>query len=466
MRKILLFTFSFFSLAAVYGQNELTFPHLENVLQSSYINPAHVPEHKVSIGLPMISSLHFSSTNTGFAYKDIAESRPGGVQYISWDRLLNKLSKENYLYNAAFADLFSIRVKVRHFYWSFNITEKSTTRLSYPRDLMTLAIKGNEPFIGGEVSLKNMGIDITHQREYGLGVVKQYKKLIVGIRGKYIQGLSNVFFKPKNLGLVTDGDFYQMSVTTDASINSSGIPEDNAKIDGTFIKNYVTNTKNWGAGLDLGLTYKVSRRIIVSAAANNIGFINWKSGVRNYNIQGGSEFKGADLGKDLLGHVGDTNDFGEQEGKKYLDSLKNAFNYTETHNNYKTFLIPQFYFTAKYILGHRTQAIASVYLEKYIVLRPAFTLGLYHEIGRAVNAIVTYSIQYGRFDNIGLGIVIKPPVLPIQIYFAGDNLFNTYTIINNSYAAPLYAKNMNLRLGINLVFGAVKSHDKQAYPEK
>jgi hypothetical protein len=462
---------SFFFLACIvfsrtYGQSELTFQHMENVLQSSYINPAHVPEQKVSIGLPLISSLHFSATNTGFSFNDLVDHGPGRNPYMNFDRMLNKLKKENYLYSAASADLFSIRVKVRHFYWSFNITEKLTARLSYPKDLITLVAKGNEPFIGGEVNLKDMGLDITHQREYGLGVVKQWSKIIVGVRVKYIQGLANVDFKPKDLGLVTDANYYGLRATTDASLNTAGIPDNVNKIDGSFARNYLTNMRNKGAGIDLGITYKLSRKIVLSAAINNVGLINWRSDANNYNIKGGSEFQGADLGKELLGHVNDTTDFGSKEGNKYLDSLKNSFNYSKTHHSYNTFLIPQIYLTAKYLLGPRTQAIGSVFLEKYIALRPAFTVGLYQELGRTINAIVTYSAQYGKFDNIGLGMVVKPPALPIQLYFAADNILNTYTIINNSYAAPLNARNFNLRFGINLVFGSVKAQDKQSYPEK
>jgi hypothetical protein len=466
VKKILLFTISCITFTGSYGQNELTFPHLENVLQSSYINPAHVPEHKISIGLPVLSSFHVSATNTSFGFNEFVDRNSENQPYLNWTKMLGKLRKENYLYNSVMFDLFSIRVKVRHYYWSFNITEKVISRFSYPKDLMTLALKGNEAFLGSEVNLRNMGLNITHSREFGVGGVKQFSRVIVGLRIKYIQGLANAYCKPNNLGLTTDADYYGMTATANASFNTAGIPDNLNKLDGGFAKSYLSNTKNWGAGMDLGLTYKLSHRFVLSAAVNNIGFINWKSDVKNYNIVGGTTFKGADLGKDLLTHVGDTTDFMQQEGTKYLDSLKNSFHYSETRNAYKTGLIPQFYFTAKYLLGARTQAIGSVYLEKYIVLRPAFTLGLYHEFGRTLNAIVTYSVQYGKFDNVGLGIVIKPPLLPIQIYFAGDNLLNTYTIINNAYVAPLDARNFNLRFGINLVFGSVKSPDKQPYPEK
>ena len=464
MKKILFFTIGFIGILKSYGQSELTFVHLENVLQSSYINPAHVPEHKVSIGLPLVSSIHFAATNSSFAFNEFVDRNADKQPSLNWNRMLSKLQKQNYLYNAVNFDLFSVRVKVRHYYWSFNITEKVSSRFSYPKDLMTLALKGNEAFLGQQADLKYMGVNITHQREFGIGVVKQFTRFIVGARAKYIQGLANAYFRPKNLALTTDANYYGMTATADASFNTAGIPDnfDNAM----DAKDYMSNTKNWGAGIDLGVNYKLSKKFLLSAAVNNIGVINWKSDVKNYNIVGGTTFNGADLGKELVNHVGDTTDFIEKEGKKYLDSLKGSFNYSETKNPYKTFLIPQFYLTAKYMLGSKTQVIGSVYLEKYIALRPAFTLGVYHELGRVVNVIATYSVQYGKFNNIGLGLVIKPPVVPIQLYFAGDNLFTTYTLINKSYVAPLDARNFNLRFGMNLVFGSILSPDKQSYPKK
>jgi hypothetical protein len=63
------------------------------------------------------------------------------------------------------------------------------------------------------------------------------------------------------------------------------------------------------------------------------------------------------------------------------------------------------------------------------------------------------------FDNLGLGIGIK--VGSMQIYTAADNLFSPFY--------PSTARNMNLRIGINFIFGKEDSESSgsdgnSAYP--
>ncbi len=464
MKKILFFACAMIALHEGFSQNELTFPLFENVLQSSYINPAHVPEHKVSIGLPFISSVYVGATNTGFTLNQVTSKIPDGRRLRS-NEIPGLLKKENYLYNSFNTDLFSLRIKVRHFFWSFNVTEKFISRVSYPKDLMTLLIKGNQPFIGNEVSFVNAGMNTTHFREFGLGIVKQEKKFIYGVRLKYLQGLSNIKFRTKDLSLKTgtEDENYAMTVGSDATVFTSSIPTEN---DQDAFKKYLMNTKNPGMGIDLGFTYKLSKRIILSGAINNIGFIRWTDKVKNYNVKGGSSFTGANLGKDLLDRIDSANAW-EDVSNKYLDSLKNSFKYTETTEKYTTSLIPQLYLTGKYLISQKTHVALTFYLEKYVSFRPALSLALYQEVGRWLNIAGSYSIQYGQFNNFGLGFVIKPPALPFQFYLCGDQLLNTYTVDSKTNAVmPLGSKAYSLRLGMNIVFGSIKLHDKQPYPHK
>lgn len=465
MKKILLFACSIFAMQMGFSQNELTFPLLENVLQSSYINPAHVPEHKVSIGLPGISSMYFGATNTGFTFNQVTTPTADGHR-VKTNEIPGLLKKENFLYTSFNTDLFSLRIKVRHYFWSFNITNKFINRISYPQDLMTLAIKGNAQFIGNEVSFANAGMNTSHFTEYGLGIVRQNKKFIWGVRLKYLQGLSNVYFKTKDLSLKTgtEAENYAMTVSSDATVYTSGLPTGDFNSD--LIKSYATNTRNPGMGIDLGFTYKLSRRIVLSGAINNIGFIRWTDKVKNYNIKGGSKFSGANLGKDLL-ETKDSEDAWEVTGTKYLDSLKGSFKYTETSEAYTNSLIPQLYLTGKYLISHKTHVALTFYLEKYIAFRPALSLALYQEVGRWLNVVGSYSVQYGQFNNFGLGVVIKPPAIPLQFYLCGDQLINKYTTPEDQFIPmPLGSKAFNLRMGMNIVFGSVKLHDKQPYSHK
>ncbi len=464
MKKFLIFClYSWVSVAL--AQNELTLPHLQNVIQSSYINPSILPEYKISVGLPGISSLYAGITHTGFTFNEVTTSKGNGTYSIrEWDEVLAKLKRQNYLFAGSSVDLLSVGYKHRKYYFSFNITEKVTARFSYPKDLMVLALHGNESFIGDEVNLNSLRLDVTHRREFGLSAARTFDRFVVGVRAKFIHGLANASLDSKNLSLKTDASTYALTVSTDASLNTAGFPVDaNADYEA---RDYLRNKNNYGGGLDLGATYKISKKIIVSASVHNLGFIHWNSLAHNYNVKGGSSFSGANLGRPLLDQIRDQDDSFEEEGDKLVDSLKNSFQYSETSNAYNTFLIPQLFLSGKYFITPSTQAVASLVLEKYVAVRPSFTIGVQQQLGRVFNGLLTYSVQYGKFDNFGLGVVIKPPVIPLQLYFAADNIFNTYSIINDNIVAPLDDKSLNVRLGINLVFGYLYPQDKLQFPSK
>jgi hypothetical protein len=61
--------------------------------------------------------------------------------------------------------------------------------------------------------------------------------------------------------------------------------------------------------------------------------------------------------------------------------------------------------------------------------------------------LATISYNQKTINNLGVGLIIKPG--PFQFYVIADNV---YPAIN-----PLYTTNGNIRVGMNLVFGRVKS---------
>src|SRR5690606_13091089 len=136
-------------------------------------------------------SVYFGVANTGFAYKDIEAEK----NVLDLNVLVSELKKKNFLYGGASADLFSLRVKARKYFFSVNITEKVSSRFSYPKDLISLVVKGNAQFVGGEADFSSLGLDIMHYREYGINLVKEGRKWAWGGRLKYLNGLSNVHTK-------------------------------------------------------------------------------------------------------------------------------------------------------------------------------------------------------------------------------------------------------------------------------
>ena len=454
MFKKILLTFginSFLFGYVVQAQTELTLPFVESIHQSTYVNAASLPDHKVSIGLPGISSVSFDVTNTGFTYNDIVNDET--KKYDPY-KALNAMSKENYMNIGNKTDLFSLRVKVRSMYFILNATESVNFKFSYPKDLFTLMLKGN--YDQTSFNFSSLGINISHNREYGLGVTREGRKLIIGGRVKLLQGLANVYSRTDNLKFDTDvNNGNQLTASAKGQIFTS-VPLDSS-IDAM---NYLNNWGNLGGGIDLAVSYKFTPKWQLTLAANNIGFIDWKTNLKSYEMDGKGGFDGADI----LGPYVNSNSFKFSE---IVDSLNKAFKLKENKAvAYRTWLTPQFYTMLNYHVFKNTSIGASLFLEAFVKITPTGTLALQQKVGKMLSATVSYSAKFGQFNNFGLGLVIKPG--PFDFYIIGDNIL--LPIIN--YAADKFYVNrkmvgdlrtVNFRVGMNLVFGRIKKAESQSY---
>lgn len=74
-----------------------------------------------------------------------------------------------------------------------------------------------------------------------------------------------------------------------------------------------------------------------------------------------------------------------------------------------------------------------------------------------------WSAQYGKYDNIGAGFMIKPACF--QIYAICDNLMPLLKSLdgNEIDATKFDFRNSNLRFGVNIAIGRFKTPDIQTF---
>ena len=99
------------------------------------------------------------------------------------------------------------------------------------------------------------------------------------------------------------------------------------------LQNILLGKKNIGLGLDIGATYNISEKLMVSAAITDIGFIKWKKDVTNLQAESQFEFSGLNM----LDVVNGTKTF-EELGNEMLDSLKNSFIVSDSKVPFTTYL--------------------------------------------------------------------------------------------------------------------------------
>ncbi|MBY0426988.1 MAG: hypothetical protein K2Q22_15235 [Cytophagales bacterium] len=461
MRKLLLSGLLLIFSICAFAQAEYTLGYMRGVYQSTYVNPASVPNYKVSVGIPVISSVQANILNTGFVFNDVYAGRKDTNSMYDLNKLLSRMKDQNLFQIGTNIDLFHVHVKIKNSFISFNVTDKIDYRFSFTKDLVTFGWKGNasdgNSLVGKSADFTHLNMDMTHWREYTLGFVKEEKEYDLGIRLKFLQGMSNIQTINKNTSLGTGPTMYELNTSADLQVNTAGIASDssgnfNFPKDGNGIKNYLLNFDNPGFAMDLGYTRKVTSKFKVSLAINNIGFISWNNNTSNYAFKGNYAFSGMDVVRRLINQ--DTTVFSVAS---YGDSVKNSYKYKYSQNTYFTWLVPQLYLTGSYDLltgTHSLRAHGTFYMDYYKVVWAGFALGGTYELGKILGLTVTYSARYNRWDNLGVGLSLRI-LPPVQIYVATDNLMAAFKPYEHNF--------FNIRTGINLVFGNNKVQDKQPY---
>ncbi len=446
-----LFIFLFLTAPGIlsFGQHEMTLFNMNNVFQSTYVNPSAVPEQKVSIGLPGLSSIQSGIYFSPFVPKDVKVVKTSDSTYgINLDKAISKMAKNNnYLNSHTSVDLFSLRFKVRNVYVSLNATNITDVRFNFPQDLFSLIWYGNAQYTGSAVNLKNVAVDATQYNEYAVGFTraKDGGKFRYGVRLKFLQGLNNFHTSSSNGSIAVDNQFYTNTISANLHANSASvIPYDSPNnIDYTKA---LTNFQNIGGAIDLGMSYSPNKKWTFTGAVNNLGFITWKTNAKSHSVDGTYQFSGVSL---------DSINKGGVTLSSYTNSLTSAIHYQENSvTKYRTALTSSFYLSASYSLGRNTKLAVTGYGEFYYGLRPAGSVALIQRAGRVLNLVFSYNARKNSYNNMGFGLMIKPG--PFQIYVVGDNML----ILN-----PFNSNNFTVRTGVNLVFGKTRKPEMQTHKE-
>ena len=429
------------------AQNDVSIHLLQSVPQAIYTNPSFTPQAKFYIGFPALSSFYFGLSHSGFAYKDVVKKRADDSLYLDLNNMLDKMGKKNYLSLNLNEELLAFGFRVKKNYFSFSATEKVSARLTYPKDLFSLLWKGNTQFLGTAADFSGIGLNLTHYREYALGMSRQITdKLTVGLRVKALFGMANVYTEKSDITLTTDPNTYDLTANSNIILNTS-LPENlnsglNGEKDTTKfnVQDYILNNSNKGLAFDFGGTYKINDKFTVALSVLDVGKIKWTTGTRNFSSSNASfKFEGIDL-NDFF-----SKDTTKPSGIKVLqDSLAKVFRLKETQNNYSTWLPGIFYLTGIYSLTEKDKVGALIRGDIFNgAIHPSLTLSYNKRFFNMFSAVATYSIMNRSYLNVGFGLSLQ--LSAFQFYILNDNIYGL--------VFPTSVKNTNVHFGINFLFG-------------
>ncbi|HTF82150.1 MAG TPA: DUF5723 family protein, partial [Cytophagales bacterium] len=408
------------------SQSQLGLYNFNTIHQSSFLNVSNHGVHKFSLGLPVIGSIYIGAGNTGFSIpKDVIDSvavSNGKVTYITKGDFVDGLKAKNMTYVTSSFDLISFRIKAKHSYYSFNVTDHQEFRFLYPKDLFGVLRDGNQRYIGQEIILNDFRVNSQYYREYAFGYQHEHveQKWSYGFRVKLLQGIASLHTSKSTTSILTEESKVEgndLTVKSDIVVNTS-YSKDWEEMDklnsGDITRLLLKDFSNLGMALDIGASHKINKRLTIAGSLNNLGFIRWKKNPHNYKFKGEAKFEGV-----KIDNINNTN--GEDlNTETVLDSLAESFKFDTTYKSYTSSLVGSSTLTLNYELGRNTSINALVFANYYRGIRLSASIGIQQKLGHLFAVMAYWGAQYGKFDNLGLGIMLKPG--PIQLYAICDNL--------------------------------------------
>ncbi len=434
--------FSMFSILA-HAQQDLTMYNLDEIPQSAYSNPSNQFNGKWFLGLPGISSNYLSLSNSGFAYSDIIRKRNNDL-LLDFDALLNEVEDDNFLSFNTRIDLLSFGLSLNdRTQLSFSVSEVGSFKLGYPKDFIRFVYEGNASFEDNSADLNGIGINLAHYREYAFGLSHQLtQKLRLGARAKYLYGMENIYSKETDISIFTDPNTF--AVTADANIDIRTAGFDNVDFAEEGTSNYLTGRGNRGFGIDLGANYDLTDKLSLNASVLDLGFIQWNDFTSSFTTKGNFTYSGIEIS--AFGDDDTTSS--ETSFDRVADSLEEAFDVETNNDGYSAPLTSRFMIGANYRVNERS--FGGVIIQSEIFrrsIKPSFTLHYNRKMTKWITLAASYSYINRSFNNLGVGLNFNPG--PVQLYVVSDNLLGAFR--------PQHTRHLQLRFGINFIFGSDKS---------
>lgn len=336
--------------------------------------------------------------NTTFNYANIRKAyKSDNIDFLEPNAKKNNLLGAGQDYQLL-SVAYQFKVDETHKYvFGFSIVDKFAMNFLYTDKYLALALKGNKQFAGQTVPLGPTTVNASYTREFVISHAlpifgDENKGLRLGIRTKLLQGLGSMYMPKGNASITTEQDGRYINMDFDYAIYTAGLS------DFSFLK-----TKGLGWGLDLGLTWFVSKNFEISGSVLDLGGVSYYKGTRSYTKTGSGHYEGLVI----------DNLFGGS--KQNLDSANAIIDANKTRGG--TFYMPQGskvcveleYKTPKKDKGNNHYTSNSIFLtyiqgiNKYpgATTRPFLSLGYNHDFHKFLDAGLMMS--YGGYNNFALG---------------------------------------------------------------
>ncbi|HHB77952.1 MAG TPA: hypothetical protein ENK85_01810, partial [Saprospiraceae bacterium] len=328
MFKYFAFFLFFFGCFFAQAQQEVSLPMMLDIPNSVRFNPAWTTGYKWTVSLPSISQ-NFSSN--GPSVDQLFEDNGNGNYILHVDQAVAQLKEDNLISNITKIEVLGLSHQWKKSFFHINFGVRTNVGVSFKKALAELAAFGNGPYVGQTLEI-GPSIDAQAFTEIGVGYSHQIGSLRVGATVKFLNGLASATTTKSKISVYTDPEYYQLTATSDYELQSSSfISLDSLGKINLSPENFTPQMalKNGGTAFDLGLDYKITDRLSVSASAIDLGSILWKENAQTLTSKGSFTYDGlaADGGLSAIDSTSLTD---------LVDSVQNIFNFSQKTGEFKT----------------------------------------------------------------------------------------------------------------------------------
>ena len=425
---------------------------MEKSVARTSLNPAFVPERGF-VTIPIIGSFGASFGTNGVAANDFIYNRNGkNITFldssIPAEDFLGRI-KDNNSFNMDFStDLLRVGWFGMGGFCTVETGIRTNFSINVPKSMFEL-IKMPIPSSGTVLDIKNFDLDLDIYNETALGYARSINdRLTVGGKFKLLLGLGNINMHVENMRATENGDTWDVISRGSLDVSMRGLCPKTKMEDGVeYIDKLELGSmgiSGVGAGIDLGVSYKLLDNLTISGAILDLGFISWG---KKSNITALSDeeinFEGF---QDNGGSAGDQFD-NIADGFKDLVRLRTTEQKGRSTSLRTTINVGAEYTILDNLLGFGLLSSTKFYkpvayteLTAVATVRPAnwFTGAL------------SYSFIHSKFKTFGLALNFNAPGFN---FLVGSD----YVLTSVNKGVPQTVNGANIYLGMAITFGKPKS---------
>ena len=452
-----------------YAQFLRTSYFMEGSHYRQQLNPALTPDRGY-INIPAIGSLNASVNSSSLSFQDvmdIIENSEDGNYFMSND-FINRLDATNNLNVNLNTDIISAGWYKGKNFWSINIGVRNDIGASIPKSMFQFMRNMDGLNIDDWSRLAHINeqvgaqsLEINSYIETGVGYARDINdRLTVGGKVKVLLGVGNLKMNINNISVSSNLSGYEnidfnnptyeqlqnlrgeANINVDATLESSSklleLTQENDYIDDIDFGSF--GFAGYGAGVDLGVSYKLLNNLTLSASFLDLGFIKWSESHtsiatakanHNYNLRDESdryEFVDMVSSGEVLNY----------------DLLQMEVNESAKESR-STGLTSSVVVGAEYALLNNWLVVGALYTARFTNPKTLNELTFSANVrpSNAFNCAISYSVIQSAGKSFGVAAKLGPLFIGTDYMFLGKN--NT--------------KNLNAYIGLSIPLGKKKSNE-------